>query len=139
MVPDGVVDGIGEEADRVGGGGKIEVSSERGERAVRARVVVEHRRDLPRGAGAGHAIDVPAGHGHGHAAQVKEWIREPSGGRFGSMVARRHGAGRTRLNSAASVCVARGRGRGRGRQTRRREFLQIASAGLVQFQNILQN
>ena len=69
MVPDGVVDGIGEEADRVGGGGKIEVSGERGERAVRARVVVEHRRDLPRGAGAGHAIDIPAG--HGHAAQVR--------------------------------------------------------------------
>lgn len=69
VVPDGVVDGIGEVADRVGGGGKIEMSGERGERAVRARVVVEHRRDLPRGAGAGHAnaIGIPAG--HGHAAQ----------------------------------------------------------------------
>lgn len=43
VVPDGVVDGIGEESDRVGGAGKIEVSGERCERAVRARVVVEHR------------------------------------------------------------------------------------------------
>jgi hypothetical protein len=55
-LPDGVVDGVGEEADGAGGGGEVEVGGERGERAVRARVVVEHRRDLPLGAGAGHEI-----------------------------------------------------------------------------------
>lgn len=59
-LPDGVVDGVGEEADGAGGGGEVEVGGERGERAVRARVVVEHRRDLTRGAGAGHAIDIAA-------------------------------------------------------------------------------
>jgi len=69
-LPDGVVDSVGEEADGAGGGGEVEVGGERGERAVRARVVVEHRRDLPRGAGAGHAIDIARrSTGAGHAAR----------------------------------------------------------------------
>jgi hypothetical protein len=54
------------------------VSGERGERAVRARVVVEHRRDLPRGAGAGHAIDIPVGArarrtGQGVDSRTERW------------------------------------------------------------------
>lgn len=54
-LPDRVIDGVGEEADGEGGGGEVEVGGERGECAVRARVVVQHGRYLPRGAGgAGH-------------------------------------------------------------------------------------